>query len=141
LFEHVYTIWDFFDRPRDGLADFAGAPHYYKCRWDEGADDYSSEYDLSPVSAEFVQLAMEQWAIWKRWEEAFRTGTVSHDTHPGFGGVDQQYDELESKIDSAIAALGPAKLRATAEFRAATSTDPLAPEIKRGLEVQWSTVA
>jgi hypothetical protein len=141
LFEHVYTVWDFYDGPRDGLADFFGTPHYFKCRWDGAADNYSSEYDLSPVSSELVQIALTQWQIWKRWEAAFHAGAVAKDTHPGIGGVDRQYDELEAKIDAALATLGPPGIRAKAQFRAVPSNDQPVPGIMRELEVAWSTVA
>jgi hypothetical protein len=141
LFERVYTIWDYFDGPRDGLADFGGSPHYYKCSWDEKSDDYSSEYELSPIDSDLLGAALEQWQIWKRWERAFHTGAVPQSTHPGHGGIDSRYDELEVIINRGIDALGPPVRRVSAEFRAVPSKEASAPGIMRELEVAWSTVA
>jgi hypothetical protein len=140
-FERVYTVWDYFDGPRDGLADFRGSPHYYKCSWDNEADDYSSEYELFPIDSSLLGPALEQWQIFKRWEADFHSGLVGQETHPGVGGINPRYDALEAVLNSALEPLGPPAHRATAAFRAIPPIEPLAPGIMRELEVSWSTVA
>jgi hypothetical protein len=141
LFERVYTVWKYDDGPRDGLADFCGSPHYYKSSWDNESDDYSVVYELSPIDGDLLRAALEQWQLWKFWERAFHAGEVPQSTHPGYGGIDSRYDELEVVINRGIDALGPPVRRVNAEFRAVPSTEHSAPGIMRELEVAWSTVA
>jgi hypothetical protein len=33
--EKVYTVTDFYDGPRLGVADYNGQPHLYESRWDD----------------------------------------------------------------------------------------------------------
>src|SRR5688572_206277 len=75
-FERVYTVMDFYDGPRSGFADFGGAPHAYRSIWREDLDDWDPDdrFELSPVAGETLALALEDWAIWRRWEEAFYAG-------------------------------------------------------------------
>jgi hypothetical protein len=115
-FEPVHTIWDYYDGPREGLADFLGRPHYYKNTWDEAADDWSPWYELVPVDAETLQLALEQWAIWLTWNEKFRAGLVPVESHPGHGGKIPRYDELEVMLESRIPDPGSGAVTAEGNF-------------------------
>ena len=72
--EIVHAVWDFYDSPRTGVADYRGQPHYFSCQWDSAADDYSHTYALSPIDSGTFDLVMEQWAIWRKWEFAFQAG-------------------------------------------------------------------
>lgn len=81
--EAVYTVNDWYDGPRLGIADYNGQPYLYESRWDlakdywegEGNDDnYRFHYWLSPVGPENFALALEDWSIWLRWDSAFREG-------------------------------------------------------------------
>jgi hypothetical protein len=115
-FERVHTIWDYYDGPREGLADFLGQPHYYKSSWDTAADDWSPMYELAPVDAETLQLALEQWAIWLAWNEKFRAGQVAEESHPGHGGKIPRYDELEVILKSRIPDLESNRVTAEGSF-------------------------
>jgi hypothetical protein len=115
-FERVHTIWDYYDGPREGLADFHGRPHYYKNAWDEAADDWSPWYALVPIDADTLHLAMEQWAIWLAWNEKFRAGKVPLESHPGNGGQIARYDELETILESRIPSPGPDAVTAEGKF-------------------------
>ena len=37
--EPVYTVEDYYDGPREGVADFQGKSHVYKCQFSETDDD------------------------------------------------------------------------------------------------------
>ena len=42
-FERVYSVLDYYDGPRAGIANFQGEPHYFICGWDErtgAAEDF-----------------------------------------------------------------------------------------------------
>lgn len=90
-FERVYAELEWYDGPRAGLADVGGKLHYF-----QGYDyDDADEYSIWPASDAAVELEREQWAIFARWNERYEAGTVGPETHPGQGGIDARYDELD----------------------------------------------
>jgi hypothetical protein len=99
-FERVYCISNYYDGPKEGIANYEGRPHRYLFEWDELADDYAKTFTLAPVDEETMKLALEQWNIWRKWEIAFRRGAVDQKSHPGFGGIDARYDQLKSMLQS-----------------------------------------
>ncbi|MBK8257717.1 MAG: hypothetical protein IPK82_34240 [Polyangiaceae bacterium] len=82
--ERAYTINDFYDCPRFGVADLGGVPHIYSCRFNEGADEYDDVYLLSPITQELSALVIEDWSIWLRWEAhgRFKLGAAYHRHRP-----------------------------------------------------------
>ncbi|MGW6732463.1 hypothetical protein [Streptomyces sp. NPDC055013] len=93
-FERVYVDLEWYDGPRKGLAVIGDVPHYYEGR-DYDRDDEADEYLVWPASEAAVAMEREQWAIYVRWNEAYEAGTVEADSHPGNGGIDARYDELD----------------------------------------------
>lgn len=78
----VHTIDDYYDGPKQGIADFEGKPHYYEREFDEERDEYSDVFRLTPIADSIFELAMEKSGIWWRWRNAFDSGKVMLDTHP-----------------------------------------------------------
>ena len=68
---------DYYDGPRRGIADFDGQPHFYDSEWDDLDDDDAFTFMLTPVSPDVLLLALEDWAIWRRWETAFHEGRTA----------------------------------------------------------------
>jgi hypothetical protein len=93
-YETVHTVADYYDGPRSGIANFHGAPHVYKSLWDDSEDDWSDAFLLQPVDQETFRLAMEDWAIWNRWMDAFHTGQTTLETHPALPADRLRHDEL-----------------------------------------------
>ncbi|MER5780958.1 hypothetical protein ABT104_04405 [Streptomyces mobaraensis] len=93
-FERVLCEWEWNDGPRTGLADVQGKPHYFERHDDDRAGE-ADEYRVWPASEDAVKLEREQWAIFAGWNERHEAGEVSPETHPGHGGIDARYDELE----------------------------------------------
>lgn len=87
---------------------------------------------------ETFRLALEDWAIWRRWEEAFHAGQTTSDTHPALPADRARHDELTAVLTERLAALGGTVTRAHAEFR----VEPGNHEAGRGraLEVRWTRV-
>ena len=54
-FERVIELVDFYDGPRQGVANFHGQPHTFKSRMLDvyGTDDTADLFDLTPVGAAF----------------------------------------------------------------------------------------
>ena len=89
-FERAYTVLDWYDGPRKGLAVIDGVPHYFE-GWDYDPSGAAPEYSVWPASEAAVAMEREQWAIYVRYE----VSDAGREEHPGNGGVDARYDELE----------------------------------------------
>lgn len=46
-----------------------------------------------------VELALEAWAIWERWETDFKAGRVSLDTHPALPGQNARMSEIDEALE------------------------------------------
>ncbi len=108
--ETVHMVWDIYDGVRSGIADHAGQPHYFNCIFDDEAQEYSQNFELTAIDKETLNLAQEQWNIYRAWELKFHSGIVKLDTHPGHGGIDQRYDELEDEVQESIRRGQPSKV-------------------------------
>jgi hypothetical protein len=136
-FERVYTVWDYYDGVRSGIAECSGSPHYYCCEWDINAGDYADTFILTPVNNETLSLALEQWAIWLEWECKFHRGEAQQSTHPGLTGQHQRYAELKAILDKRISESSTQTKRARATFRPLPSSEHSPPGRMRQFEVEW----
>jgi hypothetical protein len=137
-YERVHAIWDLYDGVRTGIADMDGAPHYFACQLDEAAGGYSDNFRLHPVSPEFMQRAMRNWAIYRNWERSFHSGEAELQTHPGHGGIDAEYDELQSWLDAQVRTLEALPTLYRANFRELPGQETLPGAMLRDIEVTWS---
>lgn len=80
--ERVYTITEWYDGARTGVANYQGQPHYYECLSWEDSPQSADTYALTPLDGDTFQLALEDWDIWLRWQAAFQVGTTTEATHP-----------------------------------------------------------
>jgi hypothetical protein len=101
-FEEVFTVTGYYDGPRQGIANFQGQPHFYDCAFAEHGPDYSNVYWLTPVRQEIFLLAMEDWAIWKRWERTFHAGEVTHDSHPALPAERNRHQHIRSLLSEEL---------------------------------------
>lgn len=101
-YEEVFTVTDYYDGPRQGIANYIGVPHFYECIFDENKQNYSDLFRLTPLEPSVFQLAMESWSIWERWESAFRAGRANRDSHPALPEDRPRYEELERVLDSVL---------------------------------------
>lgn len=98
-YEEVFTVTDYYDGPRQGIANFEGKPHFYECMFDDKRDDYTNMFWLTPVEADLFRLAMEDWAIWQRWEAALHAGHADRASHPALPEDRARHDELKVILD------------------------------------------
>lgn len=118
-FERVYTVFDYYDSPRVGFADFDGAPHVYRSIFREDLDDWDPEgrFELSPVSPELLALALEDWAIWLHWADAYSANQTSLETHPALPADRARHEEIRPAFERSME-IDPAQRRvAVGEFR------------------------
>jgi aromatic ring-cleaving dioxygenase len=80
--DRVYTVHDYYDGPRRGIADVDGVPHIYEAEFDHSSDDYGDTYFVSPFDESLLALILEDWETWLRWNSAFKRGEVSIESHP-----------------------------------------------------------
>ena len=89
---------DYYDGPRQGIANYLGSPHFFDCVFSEERQDYSNLYRLTHVTDQAFQLALEDWAIWTRWERAFKDGQTDLKTHPALPEDAARHEEIASLV-------------------------------------------
>jgi hypothetical protein len=122
-FELVYTMTDYYDGPRRGVADYVGMPHLYESEWDDLKDDYAFTFRLSPIGPDVLKAELEAWAIWRRWETAFHQGLATIDTHPALPEDRARYDELALFLADHLQIDDAKVIRAHGEFEAREDPD------------------
>jgi len=116
-FERVHVELDWYDGPRQGVADLDGVPHYFRAVHDYAKPDVpDDEYLLWPVEPGVLALEREQWEIFVAWNDRYEAATAPVETHPARGGVDRRYDELEARLETHRRVPADAR-RVTAEWQ------------------------
>jgi hypothetical protein len=115
-YETVHTINDWYDGARRGIADLNGKPHYFENHWCEDKDDWSEIYLLKPLDAETFALALEDWEIWLRWEQAFKDGKTIQETHPALPEETDRHNQLKRILAARLIIAAETAVRAKAEF-------------------------
>ena len=136
-YERVYTVVDYYDGPRKGMADYQGRPHLYECIFVEGKDAYTDLFRLSPIDPETFRLAMEDWAIWKRWERAYHAGEADVNTHPALPHERERHEELERMLADLLV-VDPAKAVTRIGHFEAAGGETLPMGVIRPLQVKWT---
>ena len=117
-YEKCYTITEWYDGPRAGIADFRSEPHLYQC---ESGDDvpgyWLDTYLLVPVDREVLDLRLEGYAIFLRWDAEYRAGTATEDTHPALPEDRGRHDEIERRLTGRLVVDAAKAVRAKAAFR------------------------
>ena len=142
-FERVYTVTDYYDGPREGIADFRGQPHrYLSVGWRTPAWVSGDErFELRSLSPDALVLELEHWAIWRRWEQAFHVGRTDNSTHPALPADRARFEAIAAELarvhepDTALVYI------AVGEFRVVKPLPDLPPGVVRPLEVRWCSVA
>ena len=113
--EKVYVENDWYDGPRRGIANYNGLPHRFVANFDElkGCDD---TFKIFPVTEEELSLEIEQWKIFVEWNNKYELGEVGTDTHPGHGGINKRWDEIEGVLSPKRNHIPSNALEANANF-------------------------
>ena len=114
--EQVYTMTDYYDGPRGGMANYLGRPHLYRSLWADIDHERADVFELFPVDEETFTLAIEDWEIWRRWRAAFDRGEVSVDSHPALPADRQRHDEIEMILRPRLAVFTKSDTTVTGEF-------------------------
>jgi len=137
-YERVLTMTDYYDGPRAGIANFRGRPHAYTSPFDFSKDEFDDLYELRPVDDETLRLALEDWEIWLRWEDAYHAGVVALETHPALPADRARHDQIAPTLTRRLGELRGPAIRARAVFR------PVPGHANAGggrwIEVKWTVV-
>lgn len=136
-YEAVFTVGDYYDGPRSGVANFHGMPHFYECIFDQVGDNYSNSYLLIALSQEAFNAAIENWQIFLRWRAAFDLGKASRETHPTLPEDRNRYEETKQLVDQALASGRGKATRVTGEFRVA-GDKKLPRDVLSPWQVKWT---
>lgn len=137
--EIVYTVIDYYDGPRAGIADFHGSPHYFECLFDD-SKGYLDIFRLSPVDNESFKHALEDWAIWRRWERAYHEGLADQSTHPALPGDRARHEQLQAILEERLKIKEDQVIQAKADFEPRPRSEELVPGMTADLEVKWTLV-
>ncbi|HEY0475064.1 MAG TPA: hypothetical protein VGD34_25520 [Kribbella sp.] len=94
-YERVYVELERYSGPLSGVADVGGVPHYFHAA---DPDQVEDRFYVWPIAPEVFVLERECWAIFVRWNERYELGEAGPESHPGVGGIDERYDELEERL-------------------------------------------
>lgn len=137
MFEVVHTVTDWYDGPRKGIADYGGQPHLFESEWRDGENMDAETFFLFPVDAETFALALETWAIWRKWETAFHQGKTTDESHPALPEDRIRHDELQVLLDIRLKVDRSQSLRKSADFQVRSDPNWNGYGI-RPLEVCWN---
>jgi hypothetical protein len=115
---------DYYDGPRGGIADYCGRAHLYRSLWTDSDGGSSDFFELIPIDEQTVELALEDWAIWRRWEAAFHRGETSLDMHPALPDDKSRHETLTALLVLRLAVRSQQPIIATAEFDWPSSGGP-----------------
>jgi hypothetical protein len=80
---------------------------------------------------------MDDWTIWRRWEEAFHAGNVDISTHPALPHETTRHEELKQTLDRLLVTDPQKAFTKVGRFE--VIRDPNIPKgIFRPLQVKWA---
>jgi hypothetical protein len=134
----VHIVLNYWDGPREGVADYRGTPHYFRALFDEKRDEWSDVFLLSPLDLVTYRLLIERNEIWQRWLEAYETGATTIDSHPALPQDTNRSKELDEIIERKIKIDPSTAIRLKGSFEADDRTKLTS---KRTWRVCWLPIA
>jgi len=114
--ERVYVENEWYDGPRAGIADINGTPHRFKSLFDEEEDEYLGTFMVWPIDKQVLDLEIEQWRIFVEWNTLYELRQADSDSHPGHGGRNARWDEIEALLKQSRSDVPTWAKRARAEM-------------------------
>ena len=132
--EPVLTVHDYYDGPRNGIAEYRGQAHAYRCEWDDALDDWSRVFLLSPIDDGQLAAVKEDWLIWRRYQERHADRRLqTGDRHPALAVDWPRHEQLADIVEQALIVNEAIAIRAVPEFRGTI-------EPNHDFEVRWLSV-
>jgi hypothetical protein len=115
--QQVHTVHEYYDGEIFGVADYEGRPHVYEAQWNDASQEYGPMFRLSEIEPGLLALVLEDWAIWLRWEAAFKEGLVTQETHPALPADRPRHEALKAEIGDRFEAKRGGPILTSSEFR------------------------
>jgi len=131
--ERVFTISDYYDGPRKGVANFGGKPHAFESEFNDIEDYCTDRFFLMEIDQQLLSLVIEDWEIWLRWCEAFHRGDVDLKSHPALPADRERHNALRLEIGERLLPNRAKSIVKRAHFRPTSKCFD-------GSEVQWLEV-
>jgi hypothetical protein len=96
--ERVYVENEWYDGPREGVADIDNVPHRFKSLFGEAKDEYLDPFAVWPIDRASLDLEIEQWQIFVAWNARFETGAARLESHPAFAGVNPSWERINERL-------------------------------------------
>jgi hypothetical protein len=134
-YDKVFTVLEYCDGPRKGIAGCAARPHFFECLTNE-ENGYSDQYLLTPISNATFRLAMEASEIWRKWELIFLSGRRSGTSSRDYLQDTQRYRKLNRVLKKRLVTVSRNAVARTGEFEA-LGRPKLPKGAMRPLQVKW----
>jgi hypothetical protein len=131
-YDRVMAVYEYYDGPRKGIANFQAVPHYFECVFDEQSGEYSEWYLLTRLNPKALKAGLENWKIFLRWRKAFDSGKVGRETHPALPKDKEKYDKTKRALDDELASHSEKRSRAKGDFDVLDK-----PRVPRDLLSRW----
>ena len=118
----LLTMTDYYDGPRGGITLFDGHPHHYASEFADFVEDGTTfdNFMLRPIDDEVLALALEDRAIWRRWEDVYDSGDTTHEDQPALPADRPRHDEIGAALESRLPPSSPGT-RCRGEFLVASA--------------------
>jgi hypothetical protein len=120
--ERVYVELEYYDGPRFGIAGVNGVICRFESRFDPSIDDYTDTFALWPIESAMLELEIEQWCIFVEWHTLHQAGNAGIESHPGNGGINPRWDELQKLLKEDRSKVPAETIKAFAKFEASPSS-------------------
>lgn len=88
--ETVYTLDDWYDGPRRGMADFQGVPHYFvSLFYDLLPHRQLHEFEIAAMPPIALETALELQSIWERFQAMNAANPIPFTTKQEWGALPQ----------------------------------------------------
>jgi hypothetical protein len=98
--EQVHIENEWYDGPRNAIADIGGRLHRFVSQWDESEGEYLGTCLVWPVAPDELVLGREQWLIFVAWNDEYEAGRVGCNTHPGQPSSNARWHEIDGSLKS-----------------------------------------
>lgn len=136
-YELVFTVDEYYDGPRTGVANFHGEPHFYDCIFDEHRSDYSNLFRLTPIDSQTFELALAAWRIWRNWEIAYHKQEVKWESHPALRVNATNYRKMAKRLERLLKTDPQRSITRTGHF-APVANAKLLMGVLHYFQVKWS---
>jgi hypothetical protein len=133
--EKVYGVPNYYDGVLSGVADFGGQPHAFMI--DDDPSRSAPVYRLVPIPAETLDLYLEEWRIWRRWEAGRDQNRVPSETVAALPEDRERLAAIKPRLATLLEVPPDSPLRAKGSFMPRRDGNP---EVDGpwAMDVEWS---